>query len=242
MKSNSRSKKTTKPTAKKAARRPASKASSAKAARAKKRVAKPAPAKPYFVHERGLAESEEIGQGTRVWANAHVMRGAKVGAWCNIGECSFVENGAVLGDHVTIKNGVQVWSGVTCEDYVFVGPNATFTNDLRPRVARPVDPADFAKTHVSCGASIGANATIVAGTRIGRHAMIGAGAVIIRDVPDHALMVGNPARRIGWACECGEKLSSELACACGKSYEVSPRGLISSGAGAAQENGLARGA
>ena len=91
----------------------------------------------FFVHPKGLVESDDVGQSTRVWAFAHVLKGAKVGAHCNIGECSFVENGAVLGDHVTIKNGVQVWWGVTCEDYVFVGPNATFTNDHIPRSGGP---------------------------------------------------------------------------------------------------------
>ncbi len=160
----------------------------------------------YFVHPRGLCESTEVGAGTRVWAFAHVLKGAVVGKSCNIGECSFVEDGAVLGDHVTIKNGVQVWSGVTCADYVFVGPNATFTNDMRPRVEFPVDPEEFARTFVGRGASIGANATVVAGITIGSSAMLGAGTVIFRDVPDHALMVGNPARQVGWVCACGARV------------------------------------
>ena len=182
------------------------------------------PALPYFVHPQGLADSEHIGSSTRIWANAHVMKGAVVGSHCNIGECSFVESGAVLGDHVTIKNGVQVWDGVTCEDYVFCGPNATFTNDLRPRVAHPA--AEFVKTRVGYGASIGANATIVAGISIGPQAMIGAGTVVIRDVPAHALMVGNPARQVGWACSCGTKLAATLVCpSCAKRYEKADTGL-----------------
>jgi acetyltransferase-like isoleucine patch superfamily enzyme len=165
-----------------------------------------------------MADSPSIGARTRIWAFAHVTKNAVVGSDCNIGECVFVEDGAVLGNHVTIKNGVQLWNGVTCEDYVFVGPNATFTNDLRPRVAHPLAPKDYARTRVCTGASIGANATIVAGVTIGAHALVGAGAVVIRDVPDHALVVGNPAVQKGWVCVCGGKLV-ELCCAeCGKQY------------------------
>ncbi len=174
------------------------------------RASSEAPA--FFVHPKGLAESEHIGEGTRVWAFAHVMEGATLGAACNIGECSFVESGAVLGDNVTIKNGVQVWAGVTCEDWVFVGPNATFTNDLRPRVMFPKDPADFSSTRVCRGATIGANATIVAGITVGEQAMVGAGSVVIRDVPAHALVVGNPARTAGWACTCGARLDGDYHC------------------------------
>ena len=174
------------------------------------RASSEAPA--FFVHPKGLAESDQIGEGTRVWAFAHVMGGARVGEGCNVGECSFVEAGAVLGDHVTIKNGVQVWSGVTCEDYVFVGPNATFTNDLRPRVRFPKDASEFAETRVCKGSTIGANATIVAGVTLGENAMIGAGSVVIRDVPAHALVVGNPARAAGWACTCGARLNGDYHC------------------------------
>jgi len=192
------------------------------------RASSEAPA--FFVHPKGLAESEQIGAGTRVWAFAHVMGGAVVGESCNVGECSFVEAGAVLGDHVTIKNGVQVWSGVTCEDYVFVGPNATFTNDLRPRVRFPKDPSEFASTRVCRGATIGANATIVAGVTLGENAMIGAGSVVIRDVPAHALVVGNPARAAGWACTCGARLDGDYHCAdCKRSFafrDDSSLGLI----------------
>lgn len=182
---------------------------------------------PFFLHPKGLVDDPEaVGEGTRVWGFAHVLRGAKVGAHCNLCECVFVESGAVLGDHVTIKNGVQVWDGVTCEDYVFVGPNATFTNDLRPRVAFPTCPSEFAKTHVAYGATIGANATIVAGVRIGSQAMVGAGSVVIRDVLDHALMVGNPARQIGWACRCGEKLNADFGCpGCQTIYQETTEGL-----------------
>ncbi len=174
----------------------------------------------YFVHEKGLVdEGARVGPRTRVWAFAHVLKGATVGADCNICECVFIESGVVLGDRCTVKNGVQLYTGVTTEDFVFIGPNATFTNDLRPRVARPLAPEQFARTQLCHGASIGANATVVAGVRVGRHAMVGAGTVVVRDVPDHALVVGNPARRIGWVCRCGDKLDAELACrGCGARY------------------------
>lgn len=184
---------------------------------------KPAPpALPYFVHPRAMVdEGTTIGPRTRVWANAHVMKGAVVGADCNIGEGVFVEGGTRLGNHVTVKNGVQVWTGVFAEDYVFIGPNATFTNDLRPRVAHPVPIEEYAKTHLGFGASVGANATVVAGNAIGRNALVGAGTVVIRDVPAHALVVGNPARRIGWICECTTKLDASFICPkCGKRYAL----------------------
>lgn len=172
----------------------------------------------YFVHERGLAESDSIGTGTRIWAFAHVMAGARVGRHCNVGGGAFIENGAVLGDHVTIKNGVQVWSGVELADWVFVGPNVTFTNDRIPRVRYPLDPSEFETTRVEEGASIGANATIVCGVVIGRSAMIGAGAVVVRDVPAHALVVGNPARRIGWVSDRGERVDETLMGTDGRRY------------------------
>ena len=188
------------------------------------------PDQPFFVHPQGIVdEGAQVGSRTRVWAFAHVLRGAVLGADCNICECVFIENGVVLGNHVTVKNGVQLYSGVTTEDYVFIGPNATFTNDLRPRVAHPVPLDRYAKTHLALGASIGANATIVAGHTIGRNALVGAGTVVIRDVPAHALVVGNPARQIGWVCECTAQLDESYACpACKKAYVLtSPaRGLV----------------
>lgn len=172
----------------------------------------------YFVHERGLCESDDVGEGTRVWAFAHVMSGARIGCRCNVGGGSFVESGATVGDDCVIKNGVQVWDGVTLGDAVFVGPNATFTNDLRPRALRPTEPFMPVATHVENGATIGANATIVCGNRIGAHAFVAAGALITADVPAHALMAGSPARRVGWVCRCGARLDAELACACGRRY------------------------
>lgn len=150
-----------------------------------------------FVHEKGLCESEEIGPRTRIWAFAHVLEGARVGADCNICDGVFVEGGALLGDRVTVKCGVQVWKGVELEDDVFVGPNATFTNDPQPRSRQWLD--EHPPTIVRKGASIGANATILPGLEIGPGAVIGAGAVVTRSVPPHAVVMGNPGRIQGYA-------------------------------------------
>lgn len=173
-----------------------------------------------FVHEKALCETDAIGPGTRVWAFAHVMKGATVGADCNIGDHAFIESGARLGDRVTVKNAVQIWDKVTIEDEVFLGPNMVFTNDMNPRVAFKKSPDAFLSTLVRKGASIGANATVVCGVTIGEQAFVGAGSVVIRDVPAHALVVGNPARRIGWMCACGDKLPVALACKCGRRYRL----------------------
>jgi UDP-2-acetamido-3-amino-2,3-dideoxy-glucuronate N-acetyltransferase len=173
-----------------------------------------------FVHERGLCESDAVGARTRVWAFAHVMKGAQIGSDCNIGDHAFIESGAKLGDRVTVKNAVLVWDKVTVEDDVFLGPNMVFTNDFRPRAAFKVSPDKFLPTLVKRGTSIGANATIVCGITLGEQAFIGAGAVIIRDVPAHALVAGNPGRRLGWVCTCGEKLPASLTCTCGRRFEL----------------------
>jgi UDP-2-acetamido-3-amino-2,3-dideoxy-glucuronate N-acetyltransferase len=150
-----------------------------------------------FVHEQGLCESEEVGARTRIWAFAHVLGGARVGADCNICDGVFVEGGAVVGDRVTVKCGVQLWDGVELEDDVFVGPNATFTNDPLPRSRQWL--GEHPRTIVRSGASIGANATILPGLEIGTGAMVGAGAVVTRSVPPHAVVTGNPARIHGYA-------------------------------------------
>ena len=183
--------------------------------------------KPPFVHEKALCESTDVGAGTRVWAFAHVMKGAKVGEDCNLCDHSFIESGAVLGNKVTVKNAVLVWDKVTVEDEVFLGPNMVFTNDMNPRVAFKKDPSTFLPTLVKRGSSIGANATIVCGVTLGENCFVGAGSVVILDVPAYAMVAGNPARRIGWMCACGEKLEGQqaskhdpLSCKCGRRYEL----------------------
>lgn len=150
----------------------------------------------YFVHPKAICETDEIGEGTRVWAFAHILPGARIGRDCNVCDGVFVEGDVVLGDRVTVKCGVQLWNGVHLQDDVFVGPNATFTNDSFPRSKK--FPAIFKETVVETGASIGANATILPGLRIGSGAMVGAGAVITRSVPPNAIVAGNPARIIGY--------------------------------------------
>ena len=172
------------------------------------------------VHPAGLCESDAVGAGTRIWAFAHVMKGARIGAECNVCDHAFVESGAVLGDRVTVKNAVLVWDKVTVEDEVFLGPNMVFTNDMNPRVAFKKPPSEFLPTLVRRGASIGANVTVVCGVTIGSQAFVGAGSVVIRDVPAHAMVVGNPARRVGWICRCGEKLPASLTCKCGMKYRL----------------------
>jgi len=149
-----------------------------------------------FVHPQALCESSQVGADTRVWAFAHVLPDAVIGTGCNICDGVFIENDVVVGDRVTVKCGVQLWDGIRIGDDVFIGPNATFTNDPFPRSRQRPDA--FAVTLVEAGASIGANATILPGIRIGQHAMVGAGSVVTKDVPPNAKVAGNPARIIGY--------------------------------------------
>jgi UDP-2-acetamido-3-amino-2,3-dideoxy-glucuronate N-acetyltransferase len=170
-------------------------------------------------HATALVETDQIGEGTNVWAYAHVMKGAVVGSHCNIGDHAFVETGAVVGDEVTIKNSVAVWQYVTVEDRVFLGPNCSLTNDNRPRSKRDWTPV---ATTIREGATIGANATLVCGCHVGRYAFIGAGAVVTKPVPDYAVVFGNPARVRGYVCECCQPLTGRgptLVCKkCGLRY------------------------
>ena len=150
----------------------------------------------YFVHEKGLCESQTIGEGTRIWAFAHILPGARIGEHCNVCDQVFIENDVVIGDRVTIKCGVQLWDGLRVGNDVFIGPNVTFANDRFPR--SKIYPAEFLKTTIGSGASIGANATILPGVTVGRNAMVGAGSVVTSDVPPNAVVYGNPARLQGY--------------------------------------------
>jgi UDP-2-acetamido-3-amino-2,3-dideoxy-glucuronate N-acetyltransferase len=189
-----------------------------------------------FVHPTALVEADAIGDGTNVWAFAHILPGAKIGRNCNIGDHCFVESGASVGDNVTIKNGISIWEGVTLEDDVFVGPNVVFTNDLFPRSPRSEAAGSrysnrdwLAPTVVERGATLGAGAIILAGNRVGRFALVAAGALVTADVPAYALVMGVPARLGGYVCECGERTVEDdglLVCpACNRRYSRGPEGV-----------------
>lgn len=170
--------------------------------------------KDVFIHAAAIVETSDIGEGTRIWAYTHVMQGASIGANSNIGEHCFIESGATVGSQATVKNGNMLWEGVHLDDGVFIGPGVTFTNDLYPRSPRlpQVQPryADrgwLRPTFVKQGASLGAGAVILAGVTIGEFAMVAAGAIVTRNVPAYALAMGSPARRRGWVCQCGHRLT-----------------------------------
>lgn len=162
--------------------------------------------KAYFAHETAVIdEGCEIGEGTRIWHFSHIMPGAKLGSNCNIGQNVVISPDVVLGNNVKVQNNVSIYTGVVCEDDVFLGPSCVFTNVTNPRSA--INRREqYSKTHVGRGASIGANATIVCGHDIGNFAFIGAGAVVTKTVPDYALVVGNPANQLGWMSEFGQRL------------------------------------
>lgn len=175
-----------------------------------------------FVHESAYVDDGAvIGDGTKVWHFCHVMPGAVIGEGCSLGQNVVVMGGTKIGNNVKIQNNVSIYEGVELEDDVFCGPSMVFTNVINPRSAVPRK-NEYKKTLVKRGASIGANATIVCGVTLGEYCFVGAGAVVTRDVPAHALVAGVPARRTGWICECGVKLEEgilEIACsACGKVY------------------------
>lgn len=160
----------------------------------------------YFAHETALVDAETtIGKGTKIWHFSHIMSNATIGESCNIGQNVVVSPGVILGNNVKVQNNVSIYTGVICDDDVFLGPSMVFTNVINPRSA--INRRDqYAKTHVGKGASIGANATIVCGNNIGEYAFIGAGAVVTKEIPPYALVVGNPAKQIGWVGEYGHRL------------------------------------
>jgi len=163
-------------------------------------------AKHYQAHETAVIDDGcTIGEGTRIWHFSHIMPDCVIGKNCNIGQNVVVSPGVILGDNIKIQNNVSIYQGVTCDDDVFLGPSMVFTNVINPRSAI-IRRHEYSKTHVGKGASIGANATIVCGHDIGKYAFIGAGAVVVKNVPDYALVVGNPARQIGWMSEFGHRL------------------------------------
>ena len=162
--------------------------------------------KDYFVHESSYVDEPcEIGRGTKIWHFSHVMQNAKIGENCNIGQNVVISPNVVIGNNVKIQNNVSVYTGVICEDDVFLGPSCVFTNVINPR-AFIERKNEYRKTIVKKGASIGANATIVCGHNIGSYAFVGAGAVVTKDVPDYALVIGAPAKVVGYVCKCGNKL------------------------------------
>ena len=189
-----------------------------------------------YIHPSAIVEVDQIGNGTRVWAFTHLMKGATIGDNCNIGDHCFVESGAVIGNNVTIKNGNEIWEGVTLEDGVFVGPRVFFTNDLYPRSPRMAVARNryssrqwLQPTLVKRGASLGAGAVILAGVTLHDFCMVGAGAIVTKDIPAYALVIGTPARGVGWVCQCGRRLRLENAAAicdiCGLSFTAQGNSL-----------------
>ncbi len=181
----------------------------------------------FRVHATAVVDDNvQIGSGTSIWHYSHIQSGADIGEKCTLGQNVNVGNNVTIGNFCKIQNNVSIYEGVTLEDYVFCGPSMVFTNILVPKCKYPQRGSEFyLKTLVKEGASIGANATIVCGTTIGRHCLIGAGAVVVKDVPDFALVVGNPGRVIGWVSEAGTRLNfdSEGIAACeksGKKYKL----------------------
>lgn len=183
--------------------------------------------KDYFVHESSyIDENVTIGKGTKIWHFSHIQKGAILGDNCSLGQNVNIANNVKIGNGVRIQNNVSVYEGVEIEDNVFCGPSCVFTNVTTPRSHYSVH-GNYKKTLIKCGASLGANSTIVCGNTVGRCALIAAGAVVTKDVKDYALMAGIPAKQLGWICECGNRLNDSLVCkVCNKKYKETEIGLI----------------
>lgn len=170
------------------------------------------------IHSTAEVQTHFVGHGTTVWQHSVVLQGAKIGSSCNINAFCFIENDVKIGDRVTVKCGVYLWDGIEIGNDVFIGPNATFTNDKIPR--SKVYPESFQRTVIEEGASIGANATILGGVRIGAHSLIGAGSVVTKDIPPYTVWFGNPAQIRGYICSCGHHLSELTCTSCDTQYEL----------------------
>jgi len=193
--------------------------------------------KDVFIHPTALVETDQIGEGTKVWAFAHILKDAVIGRNCNIGDHNFIEGGASLGDGVVVKNGNMIWEGVHIEDAVFVGPHVFFTNDLFPRSKQLPEAAErgsrkenwLVPTRVKKGASLGAGAVILAGVTIGEYSLVAAGTLVSKDVPPYALVLGAPGRVRGWMCRCGLRLRlarGRATCGgCGLGYRRGRKGI-----------------
>ena len=183
--------------------------------------------KAFFVHESSYVDDGvQIGRGTKIWHFCHVQGGAVIGERCSLGQNVNVARGVKIGNGVRIQNNVSVYEGVELQDDVFCGPSCVFTNVTFPRSAFPVN-GRYERTLVKQRASLGANSTVVCGTTIGRCAMVGSGSVVTSDVKDYALVLGSPARQVGWLCACGKKLGATLVCSeCGRSYREVESGLV----------------
>jgi UDP-2-acetamido-3-amino-2,3-dideoxy-glucuronate N-acetyltransferase len=178
-----------------------------------------------MIHPQSDVQTINIGEGTIVWQYCVILKNAIIGKNCNINFNVFIENDVIIGNNVTIKSGVQLWDGIRIEDNVFIGPNVTFTNDLTPRSKHY--PSKYLQTALLEGASIGANSTIIGGVTIGRYALVGAGSVVTKNIPDFQLWYGNPAAFNGYICECGQKLHDDLHCVqCNKKYKYFQKRIV----------------